>query len=50
MPTRRKRDEIGLRIGLGDDVIVMLRDLDDPESAKILTEYIWEGIDEDGER
>lgn len=46
MPSKRKRNEIDLRIGLGDDLITILKDVNDRETAEKLTAYVWEGVEE----
>lgn len=40
-----KREEISTRLHLGDDIIINLRDIKDPETAKIITKHVWHGIE-----
>jgi hypothetical protein len=43
-----KRTQIISRLVLGDYLVQSLGELDDPETARALSEWLWHGIDPDG--
>lgn len=45
---REKRRQINARLVLGDDLIDVLQNIDDPEVARVLNGYLWAGVETSG--